>query len=181
MINNTPDRPDWLRHALQSAAARSQNETLAIVALVVLVSVLIGTLYLAQATSTATTGFELESLMSTRDSFQRNNEDLTVQIARQQSIDALRTRAAKIGYQQIDSDQVHYLVVNGYEVQQATPTAMAQPTVPYVYNETFSSWAQAALSKLQTQFSDWMAQPTPIPATPIVLPTQANNALANSP
>ena len=159
--SNTFGRPDWLRHALRQASARTQTETLAIAALVVFVAILIGALYLAQATATATTGFELQDLMKTRDSFQRNNEDMGAQIAHQTDINELRGRAQALGYQPIGPDDQEYIVVPGYEPVRATPTAQVTIAPTYVYDETFNGWLQQQLSRLQSQFSVWMGQATP--------------------
>lgn len=162
-----PRPPDWLRHALRQASARTQTETLAIAALVVFVAILIGALYLAQATATATTGFELEDLVKTRDSFQRNNEDMGAQIAHKTDINELRGRAQALGYQPIGPDDQEYIVVNGYEPVRATPTPEVTVMPTLVYNETFSGWVQEQWDRLQAQLSSWMGQqatPTELPA-----------------
>ncbi len=169
MSQNTSRRPDWLRHALRQASARTQSETIAIAALIVFVSILIGALYLAQATVTATTGFELQDLMKTRDSIQRNNDDMVAQIAHKKDINDLRGRAQALGYQPVGPDQQQYIVVNGYSTVRATPTPEVTIAPTYVYDETFSGWLQSQLDKLKAQFSAWMGNSSITP-TPTLLP-----------
>ncbi len=156
-------RPGWFQHALRQAAARNQTETLAIAALIVFVAILIGALYLAQATATATTGFELEGLVKTRDSFQRNKEDMIAQIAHHKNITDLRGRAEVLGFQPITTQE--YLVVSGYAPNRATPTPQVTIAPTYVYDETFNGWLKAQLDKLTAQFDAWggRANPTAAP------------------
>jgi hypothetical protein len=161
MTQRTPGRPDWLRHALNQASTRSQTETLAIAALAVFVAIIIGALYLAQATATATTGFELEALVKTRDSFQRNNEDLGAQIAHKKDITDLRGRAQALGYQPVGLEQQQYIVVSGYSAVRASPTPEVTIVPTYIYDETFNGWLQQQLDRLHGQFNTWMGNAAP--------------------
>jgi len=77
----TEKKPTLLQQAVRQAPWRAQTPTTAILALVVVVTVIIGALYLAQATTTATTGRALEYLESTRDFLQRANEETSAEIA----------------------------------------------------------------------------------------------------
>lgn len=158
-------RPTWLQHALRQASARTQAETVAIAGLVIFVSIIIGALYLAQATTTATTGFELEQLVKTRDSFQRNNEDMNAQIARKKQITDLRKRSEDLGFQPIAPEDQEYIVIPGYMPNRATPTSEASPVPTYVYDETFNGWVQQQWDKLAKQFDAWAGKtrPTPVP------------------
>ncbi len=156
-----------VQQAVRPLPWRTQTQTVAIIALVLVVAIIIGALYLAQATVTATTGRELEDLSGTRDYLQRNNEDLIAEIANKRSITQLQGRAQDLGYRPITVDQVKYLVVNGYVPNRATPTpeATAEPT--YVYDETFNGWVQQQWDNLVKQFEAWTGRdrvtPTPSP------------------
>src|SRR5437868_5629755 len=144
------DKP--LQQAMRPMPWRTQTQTAAIVALILIVAIIIGALYLAQATVTATTGRELEDLSKTRDYLQRGNEDVIAEIANKRSITNLQGRAQELGYLPITADQIEYLVVNGYAPNRATPTpeVTAQPT--YVYDETFTGWVQQQWDSLVKQF-----------------------------
>ncbi len=158
-------RPSWLQHALTQAAARTQTESLAVIGLIIFVSIIIGALYLAQSTATATTGLQLEQLVKTRDSFQRNNEDMNAQIARLKDINRLRGRAQALGFQPITTENQEYLVVSGYSPVRATPTPEATAVPTYVYDETFGGWLQEQWDKISRQFEAWSGKtnPTAVP------------------
>ncbi len=159
------DKP--LQQAVRPLPWRTQTQTAAIIALVLVVAIIIGALYLAQATVTATTGRELEDLSVTRDYLQRNNEDLTAEIAGKRSITTLLGRSRELGFRPITADQIEYLVVNGYTPYRATPTpeVTAEPT--YIYDETFNGWVQQQWDNLVKQFEAWTGHdrltPTPAP------------------
>jgi len=160
-----PRRPNWLQQAVMQTAARHQTETLAIIALVVFVAIMIGALYLAQSTSTAITGRQLEQLVKTRDSLGRDKEDLISQVAALKDIKTLRERAQKLGFQPANTDNVNYVVVNGYAPVRATPTPEATAVPTYVYEETFNGWLKAQFASFSQQFQAWSgktkATPTP--------------------
>jgi hypothetical protein len=140
---------------------RTPTQTITVVALVVFVAIIIGALYLAQATMTATTGRELEDLAATRDYLQRANEDTTSQIAIQRNIGQLRGRAQTLGFVPVDSDRIEYVVVNGYSPVRATPTPVMTPQPAYVYDETFNGWVQKEWDTLVKQFEAWMGNNAP--------------------
>jgi cell division protein FtsB len=158
-------RPGWLRQAVTQAAARNQAETLAVIGLVVFVAIIIGALYLAQSTSTAITGRQLEQYVKTRDSFQRNNEDMIAQIAALKDINRLRERAQKLGFATITAGNQEYIVVNGYQTVRATATPEYTAVPTFVYEETFNGWLQQQIDKFSAQFEAWSgkAKATPIP------------------
>jgi hypothetical protein len=158
MIPSSDSRPSWLRQAVQQAAARNQAETLALIGLIVFVAIIIGALYLAQSTSTAITGRQLEQLVKTRDSFQRDNEDLVAQIAAQKDINQLRQRAAKLGFATITANNQEYVVIGGYQVIRATPTPVVTPVPTFVYEETFNGWFQQQWDRFNQQFAEWAAR-----------------------
>jgi len=129
--------------------------------------VIIGALYLAQATTTATTGEELQELQSTRDYLQRANEDTKAQIAGQRNISVLRGRAQALGFVPVTADKLQYLVVAGYSPFRATPTPVVTPEIVYVYDETFSGWVQQQWNALTRQFEAWSG---PVKATATAIP-----------
>lgn len=158
-------RPGWLQQAVRQAAARNQAETVAVIGLIVFIAIIIGALYLAQSTSTAITGRQLEQLVKTRDSFQRDNEDMIAQIAGKKDINRLRERAKALGFATITAGNQEYVVVNGYQPIRATPTPEATIAPTFVYDETFGGWAQQQWDKFSSQFEAWSGKTksTPIP------------------
>ncbi|HLY27414.1 MAG TPA: hypothetical protein VKQ72_13810 [Aggregatilineales bacterium] len=151
--------------AVKTTPLRPHRQAAAIAALVMVVAVIIGALYLAQATTTATTGAQLQELQSTRDYLQRANEDTSAQIAADRNISVLRGRAQALGFVPVTADKLQYLVVAGYSPYRATPTPVVTPEIVYVYDETFGGWVQQQWNTLTRQFEAWSgrSQPTPTP------------------
>lgn len=143
----------------------SPTQSAAVVGLIVVVAIIIGALYLAQATITATTGSELIALARTRDFLQRAISDTESKIALKRSINALRGRALELGFRDAGPSEMDYLVVEGYVPLRATPTPQATPVPTFVYDETFTGWVQQQWNALVAQFEQWMqrGQATPIP------------------
>jgi hypothetical protein len=128
------------------------------------VALIIGALFLAQATTTVTTGQHLIDLQVTRDYLQRANEETSAQIAEKRNISVLRGRAQALGFLPVGPQNIEYIVVNGYFPERATPTPEFTPVPVFVYNETFNGWAQQQWNNLVKQFETWMggnSTPTP--------------------
>ncbi len=160
-------KPASIQQAGRQMPWRTQNQTLAILALIMVVGMIIGALYLAQATTTATTGRELENLQSTRDYLQRANEETNGEIASKRNIVDLRGRAQNLGFVSASSDQIQYVVVDGYLPERATPTPEMAVEPTFVYDETFNGWVQKEWDILVRQFEAWTGSdkltPTPKP------------------
>ena len=159
----TDKKPTLLQQAIRQGPWRTQTQTAAIVALVMFVAIIIGALYLAQATLTATTGRELEQLSATRDYLQRANEDTSAEIAVKRNIAQLQGRAQSLGFVPVDASKLEYIVVNGYSPVRATATPAITPEPTYVYDETFNGWVQQQWDTLVHQFEAWSGRETPTP------------------
>lgn len=152
-----PSQPQWIQHALRRAPWRRQSQLAAMIALALIVAIIIGALYLAQATTVSTTGRQVEELQAYRDRLLRENEQIRAEIAVMRSIPRLITRARELGFVRAESDQIEYLVVEGYMPEQPESVApLQQPEEPLpVYDETFYGWLQRQWESLVTQFEEW--------------------------
>jgi hypothetical protein len=157
-------KPSTVQQAIRQVPWRTQTQSAAIVGLVLVIAIIIGSLYLAQATTTATTGQELVQLSSTRDYLQRANEDALAEIAFAKSISLLRGRAQALGFEPVGPDKLEYLVVDGYSPLRASPTPEFTPEPSFVYDETFTGWAQQQWNNLSKQFEAWTGRDRPTPA-----------------
>ncbi len=138
MATNT--RSDWLQHALRRAPWRAQVQASALVALVLVVAIIIGALYLAQATSAATAGRDLEDLTFEIKRLEQEIEHLRAEIAAAQTVPNLTRRAQELGFAPAANDHILYLVVEGYHPPQAEPVVpVGQPSLPE-YDETLNDW-----------------------------------------
>ncbi len=153
------------KQAVPQMPWRSPAQAAAVIGLAAVVAIIIGALYLAQATVTATTGSELLELESTRSFLQRANSDTLSQIALKRNISILKGRAQELGFQPAGPDQLDYIVVKGYTPFRDTPTPQATAVPTYVYDETFNGWVQQQWNLLVKQFEEWMGhgQSTPHP------------------
>jgi hypothetical protein len=131
---------EWLQHALRRAPWRSQVQATALVALGLVVSIIIGALYLAQATSTATAGRDLEALEMRLERLERENERLRAEIASAQTIPNLIRRAQDMNFVPATSAQIMHLTVDGYRPPPPEPVVRAETSPLPEYDETLNDW-----------------------------------------
>src|SRR5260221_9270640 len=94
-----------LPQAIQQGLGRNQSQNAGVIALIVIVGVIIGALYLAQATITTTTGTQLQALEATSDFLRRANEEVQAEIAFKRNLNTLRGRAQELGFVPIETDK----------------------------------------------------------------------------
>jgi hypothetical protein len=153
---STPNRPPQNNQVAPLLPFRTPAQATAIIGLAVVVALLIGALYLAQATVTATTGSQLLELQRTRDFLQRANSDLEARTALRSNLNTLRGRAQELGFRPARPDDLIYLVVAGYSPIRATPTPIFTATPSRLYDETFSGWLGEQWQIISRQFEAWM-------------------------
>jgi uncharacterized protein YxeA len=146
---------------------RAQTQTILLIVMVILVSLVIGALYLVQATVTATTGDQLIQLRDERDRLSRLNQEMEAQIAFKRNLSVLTGRAQALGFVPADSSDRRYVVIDNYTRDRATPTPIVTPLPTLVYTETFDSWVREQWNVLVQQFEAWSGsrstQATPSP------------------
>ncbi len=146
-------RREWLNHALRQAPWRTQIQATALVALGLVVSIIIGALYLAQATSTATAGRDLKVLERSLERLEHENEQLRTEIALRQTIPQLVRRAHDLGFVEANNAQILYLRIEGYYPPEPEPVVpVAEKTLPE-YNETLNDWLSEQWDKFLTQLN----------------------------
>jgi hypothetical protein len=148
---------NWLQHALHDTPFKLQRQAIALAGLGLFVAIIIGALYLAQSTSNATLGRQLEELIAKRDQLEQTNEQLRSEIAQLRSVPRLLTRAHDLGFTDSGQQSIEYLVVNGYNPHrvQATPQPeAAQPVVPE-YDESFVGWLQQQWDAFTSQLKSF--------------------------
>lgn len=132
--------------------AMNQRGALALLAIVVLLG-LVGWMYLSQASEAAELRHHIQDLRQRKEELQRQNDQLTYEIARLASVDRLDKRARDLGY--VAVWQARFVAVAGYSTaDEATPgvsTTLA-PREP-VENATPSAvagWWQAVTDQFET-------------------------------
>lgn len=143
----------------RSSEENQQSQAVAVLILLAVVSLIIGGLYLAQSTTNITTVRDIDQLRTERNNLVRENERLKAQIARFRGIDNLMTRAAALGFEEANRDDIQYVIVDGYEFAQPTavPTQVLPTPTTTNYEENFAGWLERQLDSLQAQFNDWMS------------------------
>ena len=72
---------NWIQHALRQGGWRPQRQATALATLGVVISLIVGALYLSQVAAEATKNRALEDLITQRNELQRTNEQLRSEIA----------------------------------------------------------------------------------------------------
>jgi hypothetical protein len=150
MISN-----NWLDHALRRTPWRTQRQAFALATLGFFVAMIIGALYLAQAAAVATTGRQLEVLISERNLLEQTNEQLRSEVAQLRSVPRLQQRARDLGFELAGRADIEYLVIEGYDpARSRTPVRLEVPqNVAPVYDETFTGWLQQQWDAFSGQVS----------------------------
>ncbi len=108
-------KPDehWLAHALREAPWRTQTKMTSFVLILIAILVLMGVLYMAQASRTATAGREVQVLEARRDLLQQENDYLRAEIAALRSIPRLIAEAERLGYHSASPAEIQYVTLPG--------------------------------------------------------------------
>lgn len=159
MTQNDPS-DKWLKHTLQQAPWRAQTQTTSLVLAVVVMVVVIGALYLAQASRTAGTGRRLQALEAERQRLEQENAQLRAEIAAQRSVPRLISEAQALGYHLATSPEVEYLTIEDIPpapAPTATPLPAAEEIVPR-YDESLEGWLADQLVNVRTQIDGFWAR-----------------------
>ena len=85
-------------------------------AVVLILGTLLGTIYLTQASSTATVGRRVQILQNELIELKRENSALEQKIAEAQSLDRLQSEAIRQGFIPANPDDVEFVIVEDYPV-----------------------------------------------------------------
>jgi hypothetical protein len=117
------------------------------------VAIFIGALYLSQSSSTSTLGRQLSELIDERDALQQTNEQLRAEIAGYRTVERLLRRAQELGFVQADSQDILYVVIDGYNPNRevsVVPLEAEAEALPE-YEETFDGWLRQQWDALRQQ------------------------------
>jgi cell division protein FtsL len=160
----------WFNQALRQAPWRTQTQATSLVMTMVIIVVVIGTMYLAQASRTAAAGRKLQVLEAERQVLEQKNAQLRAEVAALRSVPRLITEAEKIGFHMAESNDIEYLQL-GDAPPALTPTPTPFPSADEIvpaYDETLGSWLTEQMSALQEQMGEFFqhtfgAEETPVP------------------
>ena len=155
-----PDR-SWIQHALEQAPWRSQQRATSLVMAFVVIVAVVGALYLAQASRTATTGRRLQELEAQRQTLEQQNAQLRAEVAALRSVPRLIAEAERLGFHVASAEEVEYLELEGAPptaetgLEPPAPRAAEEDEVPE-YEETLESWLTAQLAAFREQFQQFI-------------------------
>jgi len=102
----------------------NKKTTLGFLLLVVAFS-LIGSLYLSQANAITASTYKMDTLHQQIDALQRQNNDLSMEIAAYESIGYVETRAEELGFAPTAPDAIRYLAAANFPATEAPPQSTA--------------------------------------------------------
>ena len=96
---------------------------------ILLLSALLGVIYLSQASSIAAVGRRVHILQSDLDQVKRENGNLERHIAEAQSLERLQQEAVRLGFVQAQASEIDYIVIPDYPVAAEIEEPIATPIV----------------------------------------------------
>lgn len=139
-----------LSRAFKQAPWRVQVQVIASLAAGTIVLVALGGLYLTEASRAATAGRDVQTLQLAKADLQFAIDRQTTLIAEAKSVSQLEKRAEGLGYQPAQTEQIDFVLVDGYYGPQppgpveAAPAPVAAPS--HDYDQTLGAWLAGQLS-----------------------------------
>jgi hypothetical protein len=90
---------------------------------VLVLAALLGAIYLNQASRIAAIGRRVQIQQGELDELKRVNNDLEREIAEGQSLERLQQEAARLGFAPAQTEEIEYLVIPGYPLEETAPEA----------------------------------------------------------
>jgi hypothetical protein len=151
---------NWFQHTFRRQQFQPQNQAVALAVLGIVITLILGTLYLSQVASFAITNREIKDLIAQRDELELTNEQLIAEVASYRTVPRLLARAQEIGFRQATNADIEYLVVEGYNPNRTltiveTSSVNDELEIFPIYDETFSGWLEQQFSILRDQFEEF--------------------------
>ncbi len=139
-----------ISRAFKQAPWRIQVQVIASLAAGAIVIAALGGLYLTEASRAATAGRDVQSLQVAKSDLQFVIDRQTALIAQAKSVSRLQDRAVQLGFVPAETDQIDFVVVDGYYGPQlpgpAETPATAAPPALHDYDQTLGAWLANQLS-----------------------------------
>ncbi len=108
-------------------------------AVILLLAALVGTIYVSQASRTASVGRRIQMMQAEMETLKRENAAMERQIAEAQRLTRLQAEAARLGFVPANADDVEYIIVPNYPIANSSiasePTATPLPPPPDTIND----------------------------------------------
>jgi cell division protein FtsL len=144
-----------LIQAYQQAPWRTQTQRIAFFLLGLITVALIAGLYLYVSAQTTDAGVKVQKLETTRENILRSNADLKIRLAKITTIEEMKTRAQKLGFEPVNPDKVTYMVIPGYSGRQIPNLSttseirtLRRPIIKPSYTQSLWEWALQEMASL---------------------------------
>lgn len=137
---------------------RNQRQLVATLGLMGVIGLIIAALYLFQSSRSTVSSRELGEMGDYRARLERENERTRAEIAELQSLPRVMTRAAELGFRPADTDEIQYIIVDGYRYDRPIVTPTPSPTAQtagQIYDETLGGWLRKQWDGLKRQLDTW--------------------------
>jgi hypothetical protein len=120
-------------------------------AVIILLAAVVGTIYLAQASTLAETGRRVQRAQIELSNYKRENNQLEEKIAQAQALDRLQPEAQRLGFSQPNPEALLYLVITDYPTTQPAPAPEPTPLPEPIetVEEALFAFLRAQLATLQ--------------------------------
>lgn len=149
-----------ITQAYSQAPWRKQLQWIGLFMLAMILVAMVAGIYLSVSAQASTAGREIQIMYAEMDDIRRNIEDMESQIAFLVSSAEMEKRAQELGFTQVSSEDIFYILVPGYskpdQVELAGSPGSPLPIIPAVAPEYTQS------------LMDWLRERVFDPASPLV-------------
>ena len=138
-----------ITQAYSQAPWRKQLQWIGLFMLALVLIAVVAGIYLSVSAQASSSGREIQIMYSEMEDIRRNIEDLESQIAFLTSNSEMEKRAGELGFIQVSSEDIFYILVPGYskptQVEIAGSPGITLPTVQTVapeYTQSLFDWLQ---------------------------------------
>lgn len=121
-----------ITQAYSQAPWRKQLQVAVIFLVCLILVAVVAAVYLNVTAQAVTMGTDIQNMQWNIEQLKRSNEDLQTQLAYLTSASTMEDRAKKMGFKQVQADQITYIKVAGYPGRQ--PAVVAPVSGPAVAN-----------------------------------------------
>jgi len=135
-------------HASRQAPWRLERQWISVSLLTVLGFAIIATLYLMVSSQAAIVGRQIQNLRLETIEMEHTNADLQTKLARLTAKDEIEQRAYALGFRPVEPEELEYLYVPGYVVEDAATLATVHelkpspPSTPPEYTQSLLDWIE---------------------------------------
>jgi cell division protein FtsB len=136
-----------ITQAYSQAPWRKQLQWIGLFMLVLILVAMVAGIYLSVSAQASTAGREIQIMYGEMEDIRRSIEDSESQLAFLNSNAVMEERAEELGFSQVESDDIFYILVPKYinpgQIVLADPPGATMPTVPTIspeYTESLVEW-----------------------------------------